>query len=569
MKKYHNLDNKKLLIKLEKPRLLHILSNNKFHYKVNSINTQNKYNRNTSLSPLVIDRNNKISNNTNIPSNIIYHKNYNSPNKTYNNIKDKTNNIMKTTPFKYQYKKLPFEKVKGLKIKLPNSILNNKRINNNNNININNKKNNFNTQQNYYPIICEHNQSTIQSNIDIKKHKQNKNKYFNINYYSTKKNTLNTNYNHNTILNDRLSTINTNTYNNTIQEEENNKTHNNIIIYNENKRPLYHHLKDTKSSSIGSKLETREESGHFLKSRSKSSINSPQIFNNNANLFNNKNNLKQKNFSFLKFNKLNNKKFKLSSKKKILKYLDKTIKQLTKIKTIILDEKDCEDYKYDYKDDINDNDNDNESEEDEKIKEEIKNKYIKIDLAKIGKNLEKYRNKIDIDKNTINISYEGNNNEIYPYNHNGMNKRGNKNSIKKLNKTITYDDLKSNIKEKQKFLNINQKNFKNFKKNVNKRNKSEKYNKYDTINTYTGEHYKYKGMIKRDDNNYRIKNYDTEVKIPKLKINFNQNNLNKKNLNKVNEEDNYLNNNNINDKYTDENKEKNNISDIANFEFSD
>ena len=101
MKKYHFLDNKKFLIKLEKPRLLHILSNNKFHYKVNSINTQNKYNRNTSLSPLVIDRNNKISNNTNIPSNIINHKTYNSPNKTYNNIKDKTNNIMKTTPFKY------------------------------------------------------------------------------------------------------------------------------------------------------------------------------------------------------------------------------------------------------------------------------------------------------------------------------------------------------------------------------------------------------------------------------------------------------------------------------------
>jgi hypothetical protein len=248
-----------------------------------------------------------------------------------------------------------------------------------------------------------------------------------------------------------------------------------------------------------------------------------------------------------------------------LKYLDKTIKQLTKIKTIILDENDCEDYKYDYKEDINDN----ESEEDEKIKEEMKNKYIKIDLSKIGKNLEKYRNKIDIDKNTINISYEGNNNEIYQYNNNGMNKRGNKNSIKKLNKTITYDDLKCNIREKQKLLNINQKNFKNFKKNVNKRNKSEKYNKYDTINTYTGEHYKYKGMIKRDDNNYRIKNYDTEVKIPKLKINFNPNNLDKKNLNEVNEEDNYLNNNNINDKYIDENKEKNNISDLANFEFSD
>ena len=68
MKKYHNMDNKKLMLKLEKPRLLHILSNNKFHYKINTKNIQNKYNHNTSLSPLLKGRNNK-NNNINILNN--------------------------------------------------------------------------------------------------------------------------------------------------------------------------------------------------------------------------------------------------------------------------------------------------------------------------------------------------------------------------------------------------------------------------------------------------------------------------------------------------------------------
>ena len=353
---------------------------------------------------------------------------------------------------------------------------------------------------------------------------------------------------------------------------------------------MYQQLKETKSSSIGSKLETREESGHFLKSRSKSSINSPQLFN-NINIINNRNNLKQQNFSFLKFGGLNHK-MKLSSKKKILKYLDKTIKQLTKIKTIILDDKDGEENKYEYKEDKEEKEekeekenkeeedfNEDDTEEEEKIKEEIKNKYIKIDLDKIGKNLERYKNKIDIDKKTINISYETNNYGIYPRHHNtnntnnNNNKKGNKNSIKKLNKTITYDDLKCNIREKQKLQNINQKNFKNFKKtNILRKNKSEKYCKYDTLNTYTGDYFTYKR--KKDENNYKIKNYDTEIKIPQLKIFHNFNNVNNKNtLNKINEEDNYYN-NKINDNYNynnnnENNQEKNNISDIANFEFSD
>ena len=595
MKKYQNIDNKKLLIKLEKPRLLHILSNNKFHYKVNTANTLNKNNNHkTSLSPLVLVRNNKISNITNNYNNIYNNyankknNNFNSPNKTYNNMKDKTNNTMKTTPLKYQYKKIPFEKVKGLKIKLPNSILNDKkRNNNNNNININNINNRKNTQQkNYYPIIAENNLSTIQSNANTntKKEKNNKKNYYNINYKeSYKKNTINTNIDgnmnniRNNILYARNDIINNNTINNnTIQEEEMNKSNikKKIIIFNDNKKSLYQQLKETKSSSIGSKLETREESGHFLKSRSKSSINSPQLFN-NINVINNRNNLKPKNFSFLKFNGLNHQ-VKLSSKKKILKYLDKTIKQLTKIKTIILDEKDCEEYKYDDKedkeekedkeDDINEDDT-----EEEKIKEENKNKYIKIDLDKIGKNLERYKNKIDIDKRTINISYEANNNEIYPYHRIGNNKKGNNNPIKKLNKTITYDDLKCNIREKQKLLNINHKNFKNFRKtNIIKRNKSEKNYKYNTLNAYTGDYFNYKRTNKKDDNNYKIKNYDTEIKIPQLKIFHNKNNVNNNNtLNKINEEE-YFGYNNLNEKYNNEyNQERNNISDIANFEFSD
>ena len=34
MKNHHNRDNKKIILKLEKPHLLHILSNKKYNYKL-------------------------------------------------------------------------------------------------------------------------------------------------------------------------------------------------------------------------------------------------------------------------------------------------------------------------------------------------------------------------------------------------------------------------------------------------------------------------------------------------------------------------------------------------------
>ena len=303
-------------------------------------------------------------------------------------------------------------------------------------------------------------------------------------------------------------------------------------------------------------METGEESSHYLnKSRSKSSIGSLQLFKNNINLSKNKSKgLKKNNFSFLKFDKNNqNKKLKLSisSKKKILKYLDKTIKELTKIKTIILDEKDSEYYK---EEDIN------EENEIEKIQKEGKNKYNKIDLSKKELNLDKYRNIIDIDKKTININMEENNINICNKNN------SNGHVIKQLNRTITYDNLKYNAKENQKILNITQKSFKNFKKLYgNKRHKSEKFNnKYQTVGSYHEDSYYYKGFLKKND--YKIKNYDTEIVIPKLKINYNKNKINSENeLNNIKEEE-YL--NNIDDVYNTKN-EKDNNSDLANFEFSD
>ena len=36
----------------------------------------------------------------------------------------KANEIIKTSPIKYQYRKIPFQKVKGFKFKLPNNNLN-------------------------------------------------------------------------------------------------------------------------------------------------------------------------------------------------------------------------------------------------------------------------------------------------------------------------------------------------------------------------------------------------------------------------------------------------------------
>ena len=565
MRKNHNLDNKKLMLKLEKPRLLHILPNNKFNDKINPINSQNKYARNTSLSPLII-RNNKISNNNNNLNQYLDLNNNQSPVKTYNYMKDISN--IRTTPGKYQYKKIPFDKVKGFQLKLPSTIINTKQNNNNN---LNNKKNIFNTQQSYYPIIREHNNhSTIQNNINInpKKDKPKQSSSTNLNYNLNKLFKKKSNNTNNNKINAIVAT-NTNSNNNTlntIHEKYNttNNTHNKskshqkkIIIYSENKMSLPQRI-ETKSSSTGSKLETREESSHYLnKSRSKSSISSLQLFKNNINLTKNESKgLKNNNFSFLKFDKNNNNQnrilnLNISSKKKILKYLDRTIKQLTKIKTIILDEKDSEDYK---EEDIN------EENEIEEIQKEGKNKYNEIDLSKIERNLDKYKNIIGIDKNTINISMEGNTNNI------GNNNNGNGHIIKKLNRAITYDNLKCNIKENQKLLNITQKSFKNFKKLYeNKHNNLEKFNnKYETVSSYHGDSYNYTGFLKKND--YKINNYDTEIAIPKLKINYNKKNINSESeLNKIKEEE-YL--NNIDDGYN-INNGNDNIPDLTNFEFSD
>ena len=316
-------------------------------------------------------------------------------------------------------------------------------------------------------------------------------------------------------------------------------------------------------------MEAREESGHFLKSRSKSSINSPQLFD-DINLTKNINNLKKKNVKFLRFDKINNKKItsKIASKIKILKYLEKTIKQLKKIKTIILDEKEREENKDNQK--INKGEINEENEDEGKKEEDLQNKYIKIDLLKIGKHLDQYKNIIDIEKNTINISYESNNKEIFPYNFNTLNKKSNKSAFKKINKTITYDDLKSNVKEKQKLMQIEPKSFKNFKKlNFNKRNKSQNYNKYNTIYTCNYDYFDYKSIMKNNENNYKIKNYDTEIKIPKLNIKFNKNENTNIELNKINEDDNYLNNDDHKNNERYEDNEGDNNPDIANFEFSD
>jgi hypothetical protein len=306
MKNYQKIDTKKYMLKFEKPRLLRILSNNKIQIKKNYLNTKSNYNHKTSLSPLIIGNNNK-------------NKYVKSPIKTYNYIKDvNNNNIIKTTPLKYQYKKLPFDKMRGFKIKLNNPI---KNKNNSylNSLNNNNRKNIVDTPQNYYPIIYNHNLSTIQSNIPIKteKHKHSSSfSYLNLNYNNLNKKSI-------------INNINTETNKNNIDNLIN-KTKK-MLINNDNKKPLYHLLTETKSSSIGSKLETREASRHFS----------------------NNNNKIDTNFHFHKFNNNINKKLTVSSKKKILKYLDKTIKQLNKIKTIILDEKEDDEAKP--QEDINQN----------------------------------------------------------------------------------------------------------------------------------------------------------------------------------------------------------------------
>ena len=237
---------------------------------------------------------------------------------------------------------------------------------------------------------------------------------------------------------------------------------------------------------------------------------------------------------------LNNSNYNRNEKKDIntalLKYINKAIKQLNKIREIIIDNTD------------------------KSIK--INNKSIKIDLSKMGHNLEKYKNIIDIDKNKINLSFKKNKNhrknqtiDINDYNY----KNKKEFTLKKLNRTITYDNLKLNVKKGQKMMNINEKSFKNFKKlNIN-RNMIEygkRFNTIEDIDNYRN---------KRKKNEYRIKNFDTEIRIPKLDINFAINNDNNKNQLK----DRYKNDNEGESDNTAKNLNINNEADIANFEFSD
>ena len=180
----------------------------------------------------------------------------------------------------------------------------------------------------------------------------------------------------------------------------------------------------------------------------------------------------------------------------------------------------------------------------------------------MGHNLEKYKNIIDIDKNKINLSFKKNKNhrknqtiDINDYNY----KNKKEFTLKKLNRTITYDNLKLNVKKGQKMMNINEKSFKNFKKlNIN-RNMIEygkRFNTIEDIDNYRN---------KRKKNEYRIKNFDTEIRIPKLDINFAINNDNNKNQ----LQDRYKNDNEGESDNTAKNLNINNEADIANFEFSD
>ena len=451
--KYHKIENRKFFLHIDKPSTKMMFNNpykNKYNPNINYLNTKNHLN--------------KIK------------KNY-TPIKTYNYPNNKKNEIIKTTPIKYQYRKIPFEKLKGFKFKIPN--------NNNNNI-LNFKQFKKKTEVNY-PIICDHNNSTIQSNMN--------------------------NYNNNTI----KDTIN-------YQEDINiNNINKEIYFYNKIKKPLNHQIFETKSSSLGSKYETREESAHFLKSKSsikKEKEKEKKII---------------KNFSFIKFNKKDDK-INLSPNKKLLKYINKAINQLNKIKNIIINVNNTKEENLSYN----------------KLKENSENKYNKIDLSKIGKNLRKYKNIIDIDRNKINLSFERKNQTLEVNNNNYiLNKKNKKTTFKKLNRTITYDDLRNNYKQ----------GYKKF--NINKINKINYMNKYNTINT---------------EDKYKIKNSDTEIKIPKIDINYIKKMKNKKELNLINEEEKDINNklkdrykteNDGESNYYNDNKENATITDIANFEFSD
>ena len=410
--KYHKIENRKLLLNYAKPSNKIVYNNqykNKYNLNINCLNVKNNLN--------------KIKNNY-------------TPIKTYNYLKEyKKNDINKTTPIKYQYRKIPFEKVKGFKFKLPTNIINIKQLQ---------KKSNIN-----YPLIYEYNNNTIQSNMN------------NTNTIKETINTLNTKY-------------------------------------------------ETKSS-LGSKYETREESANFV--RSKSSLN-------NVDLIKNEKKNIIKNFSFIKFNK-KEKNIDLSPNKKLIKYINKAIKQLNKIKIIISTKEKTE---------LNLNLI--------KPKENSPNKNIKINISKIGKNLEKYKNIIDIDNHKINLTFTKNNQTITTDNNNYyLNIKKNKNIFKRLNRTITYDDLKHNFKKGNKKFNINKKEY---------------LNKFNTIN---------------NDDNYKIKNSDTEIKIPKIdmeyikKMKIKNEEMNKK----IKLKERYKTDNDGESNYN----EGNINTDIANFEFSD
>ena len=100
--------------------------------------------------------------------------------------------------------------------------------------------------------------------------------------------------------------------------------------------------------------------------------------------------------------------------------------------------------------------------------------------------------------------------------------------------------------------------------NIKKKYKIEYLNKYNTIN---------------NEDKYKIRNYDTEIKIPKIDINYFKKVKNDKKLNLEKDEVKELNKKKrLLDRYKTENdgetifyndEKENNNTDIANFEFSD
>ena len=513
MKRLNYIKTKKLFIRCDKPRLLHLPSQNKMYTKLTP-KANSKPLDPKSFTP-VITRNCQMIN-----------KNPNLLNIKRNNRLRIASPLqeMNTKPFlkghyinnnvnqnKFQYKKLPFEKIRRLKIKL------------------NDEPNNLNkTKKKKLNIIKKQfNLPTVQ-NINSFMNKNTKIKINNINKY----NNLKQNFNDD----------------NLIHFTENEKTSEKNLLYNDIKNPLYQ-LLDTKGSSTGSKLETREMSGNTV-IKSKSSLNSPQIANLNTNtkifkercrslknLFGNHRTIENSSIAYMNYNNI--------CKQKIIKYLDKTIKDLKKIKTIILDDKEIDEYKEDYERGHND---------------EIKdNKLKKINLN--TKNYNSRKNNLNIDTK-ININYNlGKDNKIRKL---ILNKSpSNIFNFAKLHKTISYDELKFDVKEKEKYSGIERKSFNNIKKNVkNRRTNSSINNQYNTINCDNEQFYK-EDKFSYYKNNNIVKNFDCEVVIPNLNINKENNffkiNENEKNKNQLTK-----------DRYIEEDNNCNiDNNELANFEFLD